>query len=130
MEDNINNPLSNKYQPGQALHSFVDALEAARQGSLICRACWIVPFLRIPTQYVFIRPSEELNPLIIQRINFWPDSVKDFIKNANVPVEFKEYLCLMKNGLSKITIYNGWVPTQEDIMADDWIIGYKNGKVV
>lgn len=116
--------------------NFGIALEAAKEGKLIAREGWNGKNL-----FVFMRPSDRLSvDVIVNKIMSLPKSVKDYFdcvyhdndnKDVIVPqseilINFTEYLCIVdpttigENGWLSIT--NGWVPSQLDILSNDWFI--------
>lgn len=83
--------------------------------------------------FVFQRPADELPlKMVVQQVKSLPQSVKDFFHfncndaNGNAvsleegkPVKFGAYLCMYTADGS---IVNGWLASQTDILADDWVI--------
>lgn len=110
--------------------TFGKALEAVKDGKLAYRKNW-----GDKGMFIFIRPSNELSADVV--INFvlsLPQSVKNYYnslhshtiieENAglspkNKIVTFSSYLC-MKD--VDDNIINGWVASQADILANDWVI--------
>lgn len=83
--------------------------------------------------FIFKRPSDEI-PLkvVIEQVKSLPQSMKDFLKNksdsqdggpagleSRLPVKFCAYLCMYAADGS---IVNGWLASQTDILAEDWVI--------
>jgi hypothetical protein len=105
--------------------SFGDAIEAAKHGKLIARQGW-----NGKGMFVFQRPADTLTTGFIPNVKSLPQAVKDWIDQhlddkinrgeiGLTPVKFSAYLCLKA---ADNTIVNGWVPSQTDILAGDWII--------
>ena len=70
---------------------------------------------------------------IVNKVKSLPDTLKAFFSGKfawtesedatgtgpkDTTVEFTPYLCMLKGG----TISDGWAPTQDDMLADDWVI--------
>jgi hypothetical protein len=99
--------------------NFGTAIEAVKQGKLIARKGW-----NGKGMFVFQRPEDELDPIfVIQKIKTLP---ADFIKTLqgvtfqqNEKIKFTAYLCMKAADNS---IVNGWLASQTDILANDWII--------
>lgn len=108
--------------------NFGTALEAVKQGKLITRPSW-----NGKGMFIFMRPADELHiDMVIDKVKSLPQSIKDYYlqdvtyKGERIypaddsdTVKFTAYLCLKGvNG----TIINGWIPTQSDMLAEDWVI--------
>ena len=108
--------------------NFGTAIEALKEGKLVTREGW-----NGKGMFIFMRPSEKLHvEFVATKIKSLPKTVKDYYwkdcidvdgKKLDLPeddvVEFTSYLCL-KDAKGKIV--NGWLATQTDILAEDWII--------
>lgn len=99
---------------------FGEALEAVKEGKLIARAGW-----NGKGMFVFQRPEDSLSTeMIVDRVKSLPDSFKKYVKDywtvseTNM-IKFNAYLC-MKNADNEIV--NGWIASQSDVLAEDWII--------
>lgn len=107
---------------------FVDFGEARRATEFGLRACrdgW-----NGKGMFIFERPSDELEfRFVTDIVRSIPQTVKDFLIDNNrenyengdtLPtLKFSSYLCLYSaNG----DIVNGWLPSQSDLKAKDWII--------
>lgn len=96
---------------------FGQALESIKEGGLLKRQPWG------SVMAVFQRPEDRI-PLtvVVENVKSLPQSVKDWLsKNTpkGEPVVFTSYLCSVDyTG----TIKNGWTPSNQDLMADDWEI--------
>ncbi len=106
------------WQITDGLRDFGGALIPLKLGKLVTREKW-----NSLDKFLFIRPFDQINKEVIPNIKSLPSNVKDYISNknpiyGNFPVNFTEYICLCDHN----TIINGWIPTQEDILAEDWFI--------
>lgn len=104
--------------------SFGEALQHVKQGNLAHRTGW-------PNQVIFMRPSDEI-PLgiVVDDIKSLPSSVKRFLDIAHdgerqyadesvIHIGFSRYLCKIDENKD---IINGWQPSQEDMLVEDWIL--------
>lgn len=113
---------------------FGKAIEALKQGKRVAREGW-----NGKGMFVFMRPADELSvDTIVNQVRSLPKSVKDYfdavyfddndknITQSEVKIIFKEYLCMATpnepsaNGW--MTIVNGWLASQTDILSEDWTI--------
>ncbi len=96
--------------------SFSVALEAAKQGKLIARAGW-----NGKGMFVFQRLGDVVPTDIVGLFNTLPVAVKKYFaqKEANTPIVFTNYLCMKA---ADDSIVNGWLASQTDMVAEDWII--------
>jgi hypothetical protein len=106
--------------------NFGTAIEALKQGKRVAREGW-----NGKGMFIFERPADELEVgFIIDKVKSLPQSVKDFFdkrdKEVNMPseqgiakVKFGAYLCMYAADGS---IVNGWLASQTDILAEDWVI--------
>lgn len=113
------------YRKTDAL-TFGQAIEAAKAGKLIARTGW-----NGKGMFVFQRPADEIPAqLVIENVKSIPNSVKLFLhskyKNDYVgvsgevfKVKFTAYLCMYTADGS---IVNGWLASQTDMLAEDWMI--------
>lgn len=100
--------------------NFGEAIEAVKNGALIARAEW-----NGKGMFVFQRPEDSLSTkMIINRVKSLPDSFKRWIEeyrgeSETNMVKFNAYLCMKTaDGI----IVNGWLASQSDILANDWMI--------
>lgn len=109
---------------------FGGAIKAMKTGKLVARAGW-----NGKGMFIFIRPADELTAeFIIDKVKSLPQSLKDhYIKqfsfndkeNAkgkgpdSVNVSFGAYICMKA---ADGAIVNGWLASQTDILAEDWIV--------
>lgn len=109
--------------------NFSDALRHLKAGRLAARAGW-----NGKGMFIFIRPGDELSvDMIINIVKSLPQSVKDYfdsngwyddttnelLDNNDAMVKFSPYICMKA---ADSTIVNGWLPSQSDILANDWIL--------
>lgn len=93
------------------------ALCVAKTGKRIARAGW-----NGKCMFVFQRPADSIYPDFIANIKSLPQSVKDFYTakgRGAAAVEFTAYLCMKA---ADDSIVNGWLPSQTDMLATDWLI--------
>lgn len=93
---------------------FGEALEFVNTGNKIARKGW-----NGKNMFVFQRPSDTLKCDFIEKVKSLPESVKQFLVLQNKDVEFTAYLCLYS---ADGKIVNGWLPSQTDMQANDWMI--------
>lgn len=109
--------------------TYGQALEAVKQGKLIARQGW-----NGKGMFVFMRPADKLSvDTIIRRVKSLPQSVKDYfesyvwldsetdeeLSDDEAMVEFTPYLCMKA---ADNTIVNGWLASQTDMLAEDWVV--------
>jgi hypothetical protein len=106
--------------------SFGQAIEALKQGKRVARQGW-----NGKNMFIFQRPADEIPvQTVIENVKSIPDSVKLFLhgkyKHDYVgasgevfKVNFGAYLCMYAADGS---IVNGWLASQTDILAEDWVI--------
>lgn len=96
------------------LLNFGNAILAAKEGKRIAREGW-----NGKNMFVFMRPADTLDPTIIDKVKSLPHSVKLFLLDQERPIEFLPYLCMYS---ADGKIVNGWLASQTDILATDWVI--------
>lgn len=110
--------------------TFGEALEAVKKGDLITRKGW-----NGKGMFVFMRPEDNLSvDMIVNKVKSLPNSVKNYFsgkcswtsseaKTKNAPektmIKFTGYLCMKA---ADDTIVNGWLASQTDMLAEDWIV--------
>lgn len=100
---------------------FGEALEEVKKkGALIARAGW-----NGKGMFVFQRPEDWLSTdMIVNKVKSLPDSFKKYVNDyydvteTNM-IKFCAYLC-MKDANDNIV--NGWLASQSDMLADDWMV--------
>ena len=100
--------------------NFGKALELVKTGKLVSRKDWVYE-----GKFIFIRPADKLDlEVVVNVVKSLPQKVKDYYAQdldfdfEEGKVEFTSYLCL-KDENSRIV--NGWAPSQEDLLCDDWV---------
>lgn len=103
--------------------TFGQALEAVKQGQLVARSGW-----NGKNMFIFQRPEDTLSIItVVDHVKSLPKKVKDYYYfSSTVPfqesiqvVKFSSYLCMKA---ADDSIVNGWLASQTDILAEDWII--------
>jgi hypothetical protein len=101
------------------------AMLALKAGKLLARAAW-------RDQLIFIRPAHtmtlayalstdkslpgSLRSWLTEKISNKGEATVDQVYSEN-PINFESYICKID---SKLNVFNGWRPTQQDMMATDW----------
>ena len=108
---------------------FGAALEAVKEGKLIAREGW-----NGKGMFVFQRPADELEVgFIIEKVKSLPLAFKNSLSqivNSGInegtkehlrkeKIKFTAYLCMKA---ADNTIVNGWLASQTDMLAEDWVI--------
>jgi hypothetical protein len=93
--------------------TFGQAVEAAKQDKIVTRKGWLTK-----NNFVFQRPADLLSKEFIPKVKSLPDQVKSMLHSLDRDVMFRAYLCKFEGG----EVVNGWIPSQEDILSDDWCI--------
>nr|WP_320037164.1 DUF2829 domain-containing protein [uncultured Bacteroides sp.] len=108
--------------------TFGQAIAAIKNGHLVTRRGW-----NGKGMFIFMRPADELHVSFVAKdIKSLPKKVKDYyyqdcIDQQGNPikldpydvVKFTAYICLKA---ADGTIVNGWLASQTDILANDWMI--------
>lgn len=110
--------------------NFGQAIEHVKAGGLVSRSGW-----NGKGMFIFMRPEDNLSvDFIINRVKSLPQSVKDYYiaqfahtakeeeagkSPADVFICFTPYLCMKA---ADGTIVNGWLASQTDMLAEDWVI--------
>lgn len=111
--------------------NFGQAIEAMKQGKRVAREGW-----NGKGMFVFQRPADELTvDFVINGVKSLPQSVKDyFVRHVAMgagsdeaarqsilskKVKFGPYFCMYAADGS---IVNGWLASQTDMQAEDWVI--------
>lgn len=109
---------------------FGGAIKALKAGKLVARSGWDDKGI-----FLFIRPADTLSAdFIINKVKSLPDSLKQHfigqfshtesesskgIGPEHTQVHFGSYICMKDSDNS---IVNGWLASQTDILAEDWVI--------
>lgn len=108
--------------------SFGQALASLKHGRLVFRAGW-----NGKGMFIFMRPADELHvSFVATEIKSLPQGVKDYFAQDLVDgegnplelksddnVKFTAYMCMKA---ADGTIVNGWLASQTDMLANDWMI--------
>ena len=106
--------------------TFGQALESIKQGRLATRKGW-----NGKGMFIFIRPSDDIRvDIVVNNVKSLPYAVKEYFKQDivdipanNIPetdvVKFTAYICMKA---ADGTIVNGWLASQTDMLADDWML--------
>lgn len=106
--------------------TFGQALESVKQGGLATRKGW-----NGKGMFIFMRPADEIRvDIVVNNVKSLPYSVKEYFKQdigdtpandiaENDVVKFTAYLCMKA---ADGTIVNGWLASQTDMLADDWML--------
>lgn len=103
--------------------NFGQALEQAKKGNLVQRESWGC------SQFIFIRPDDVIQKEFTDNIKSLPEKFKDYLNYSfngmtqwltEDPIEiyFTEYICMYIG--TKERVINGWIPSQEDLLSEDW----------
>lgn len=112
-----------KLSPGEE-GSFGQAIKSLKAGFLVTRKGW-----NGKGMFIFMRPADQLAiGFVAKDIKSLPAAVKEYYAQdleyrSDNPeedtVKFTSYLCMKAvDG----TIVNGWLASQTDMLADDWMI--------
>jgi len=113
------------------LFDFGEAIGFLKLGKRVAREGW-----NGKGMFVFMRPADSIHiSKVVNAIKSLPQSVKDYYKQdildkngVEIPeeklsvddeVKFTAYLCLKA---ADGTIVNGWLASQSDMLANDWIL--------
>ena len=101
---------------------FGKALDLVKTGKLVSRKDWVYE-----GKFIFLRPADKIDlETVVNVVQSLPQKVKDYYAQdldfdfieGEGKVKFTSYLCLKdENG----RIVNGWTPSQEDLLSDDWV---------
>jgi hypothetical protein len=101
------------------------ALAAVKNGECIARVGW-----NGKGMCVFMRPADDLPVSFLPKVKSLPESIKQrlqarfngdthYTSGEEITVSFNAYLCMLAADGS---IVNGWLPSQTDMLATDWLI--------
>ena len=112
---------------GNTALSFGEALNLLKQGKLVQREGW-----NGKGMFIFMRPADELDiDFVVNTVKSLPKAVKDYYRQditdengnpittgENDVVKLTAYLCMKA---ADGTIVNGWLASQTDMLANDWV---------
>lgn len=93
-----------------------EVLEHVKEGGLAARKGW-----NGKGMFIFLRPADTLTAdFIVNKVKSLPGALKEWVAEhhgENDEIKFRAYLCLKA---ADGTIANGWLPSQTDMLAEDW----------
>lgn len=126
------NPEVRAFVPHVLEMPFGDALKLLKSGFLVTRKGW-----NGRNMFVFMRPEDSIPvTTVIQTVKSLPPAVKDYYWDKYkgqtqyegkepVLIKFTAYLCMKAADGS---IVNGWLASQTDMLAEDWVVFDINNK--
>lgn len=105
---------------GEETGTFGQALESLKRGHLVARKGW-----NGKGMFIFMRPEDSLSTnMIVNQVKSLPESFKRWVANnygdsETDRIKFTAYLCMKA---ADGTIVNGWLASQTDMLANDWVI--------
>ena len=94
--------------------TFGEALEAIKKGELVCREGW-----NGKGMFIFQRPEDCLSTdMVVNKVKSLPDAVKKWVASKYGDSETDK----IKFTAYDDTIVNGWLASQTDMLATDWMI--------
>lgn len=100
-----------------ATFGYGKAIELLKAGRLCARNNW-----NGKGMFVFMRPSDQLTETVVtEHVKSLPESYKEWVRkhpSLSGVITFNSYLCLKS---ADGTVINGWVASQTDVLADDWV---------
>lgn len=105
---------------GEETGTFGQALESLKRGHLVARKGW-----NGKGMFIFMRPEDSLpTNMIVNQVKSLPESFKRWVANnygdsETDRIKFTAYLCMKA---ADDTVVNGWLVSQTDMLANDWVI--------
>ena len=107
--------------------TFGEVLKEVKNGKIANRDKWFGGNSYPPRAFIFLRPEFKCELDVFEKIQSVPLQAKEEIKKAILSdkfgaewsFDFEPYLCKF-NESGKIE--NGWTPSQDDMLATDWMI--------
>ncbi|MCS2316064.1 DUF2829 domain-containing protein [Phocaeicola vulgatus] len=105
---------------GEETGTFGQALESLKRGHLVTRKGW-----NGKGMFIFMRPEDSLpTNMIVNQVKSLPESFKIWVSDnygdsETDKIKFTAYLCMKA---ADGTIVNGWLASQTDMLANDWVI--------
>ena len=105
---------------GEETGTFGQALELLKRGHLVARKGW-----NGKGMFIFMRPEDNLpTNMIVNQVKSLPESFKRWVANNHGDsetdrIKFTAYLCMKA---ADDTVVNGWLASQTDMLANDWVI--------
>ena len=100
--------------------SFGQALNSIQRGRLVTRQGW-----NGKGMFIFQRPEDSLpTNMIVNQVKSLPESFKRWVSDnygdsEADKIKFTAYLCMKA---ADGTVVNGWLASQTDMLANDWMI--------
>ena len=104
---------------GEETGTFGQALESLKRGHLVTRKGW-----NGKGMFIFMRPEDCLSTeKVVNHVKSLPESFKKWIANnygdSEIDkIKFTAYLCMKA---ADGTVVNGWLASQTDMLANDWL---------
>ena len=105
---------------GEETGTFGQALESLKRGHLVTRKGW-----NDKGMFIFMRPEDSLpTNMIVNQVKSLPESFKRWVSDnyedsETDKIKFTAYLCMKA---ADGTVVNGWLASQTDMLANDWMI--------
>lgn len=105
---------------GEETGTFGQALESLKRGHLVTRKGW-----NGKGMFIFMRPEDSLpTNMIVNQVKSLPESFKIWVSDnygdaETDKIKFTAYLCMKA---ADGTVVNGWLASQTDMLANDWMI--------
>lgn len=105
---------------GEETGTFGQALESLKRGRLVTRKGW-----NGKGMFIFMRPEDSLpTNMIVNQVKSLPESFKRWVSDnygdsETDKIKFTAYLCMKA---ADGTVVNGWLASQTDMLANDWMI--------
>lgn len=105
---------------GEETGTFGQALESLKRGHLVTRKGW-----NGKGMFIFMRPEDSLpTNMIVNQVKSLPESFKIWVSDnygdsETDKIKFTAYLCMKA---ADGTVVNGWLASQTDMLANDWVI--------
>lgn len=98
--------------------TFGQAIGSLKHGKLVARKGW-----NGKGMFIFMRPMDVLlDEFIINTVKSLPHNFKEWVKahpNETGARLFTQYICMKA---ADGPIVNGWLPSQTDMLSEDWVI--------
>ena len=93
--------------------TFGDAIAAMKEGKCVARRAW-----NYAGVFVFKQVPSAIKPEIVERMTSLPDSVKEILIDRGEGPNYVNQMAIVDTDSS----VDSWLPTAEDIFADDWFV--------
>lgn len=115
------------FQVCSKLLGFDWAINAIKNNKLVTRQGW-----NGKGMFLFMRPSDKLPAeMVVNTVKSLPQELKDYVSNhfdgdykkssdgSPFTIDFTAYICMKA---ADGTIVNGWLASQTDMLAEDWML--------